>query len=68
MNSKPNHSASITKQLPWMTNENEFNKTKPLSQSALKNSGFNDSMKFEAAVEKLRQTKKKENHMAQSVI
>ena len=29
-------------------NENEFSKAKPLYESALKNSGFNYSMKFKA--------------------
>ena len=58
--SEPNHPPSITKQLPSMTNkrisnlscnEHEFNKAKPLYESALKSSGFNYSMKFEAPVE-----------------
>ena len=35
-------------------NENEFKKSKPLHNSALKNSGFNYSKKFEAPVENTR--------------
>ena len=35
-------------------NENEFNKAKPLNELALKNGGFNYSMKFEAPVENAR--------------
>ena len=59
IHSESNHPPSITKQLPLMTNrrisnlscnENEFNKAKPIYESALKNSGFNYSMKFEAPV------------------
>ena len=55
--------SSITKQLSSMTNrrisnlscnENEFNKAKPIYESALKNSVFNYSMKFEAPVENTR--------------
>ena len=61
--SESNHLPSITKQLPSMTNrrvsnlsynENEFNKAKPIYESALKNSGFNYSMKFEAPIENTR--------------
>ena len=37
--------------------ENKFNKAKPLYKSALKNSGFNISMKFEALVENARQNR-----------
>ena len=60
------HSPSITKQLPSMTNrripnlsynENEFNKANPFYESALKNSGFNYSMKFEALVVNARQNR-----------
>ena len=63
IHSESNHPSSIIKQLTSMTNrrisnlscnENEFNKTKPLYESALKNSGFNYSMKFEAPVENAR--------------
>ena len=61
--SESNHPPSITKQLPSMSNrrtsnlscnENEFNKAKPIYASALKNSGFNYSRKFEAPVENTR--------------
>ena len=64
IHSESNHPPSITKELPSMTNrrisnllcnQNEFNKAKPLYESALKNSEFNYSMKFEAAVENTRQ-------------
>ena len=64
IHSESNHPPSITKQLPSMTNrrisnlscnENEFNNAKPLYKSALKNSGFTYSMKFEAPVENARQ-------------
>ena len=60
------HPPSITKQLPSMTNrripnlsynENEFNKANPFYESALKNSGFNYSMKFEALVVNARQNR-----------
>ena len=63
IHSESNHPPSITKQLPSMTNrrisnlscnENEFNKAKPIYESALKNSGFNYSIKFEAPVENIR--------------
>ena len=63
IHSESNHPPSIIKQLPSMVsrrisnlscNENEFNKAKPLHESALKNSGFNYSMKFEAPVENAR--------------
>ena len=55
--SESNHPPSIIKQLPSMTNkhisnlscnEHEFNKGKPLYESALKSSEFNYSMKFKA--------------------
>ena len=58
-----NHSPSITLQSPSITNrcilslpcnEDELNKTKPPYGSAMKNSGFNDSMIFEAPAEKAR--------------
>ena len=58
-----NQPASISKQLPSITNrrisnlscnENEFNKAKPIYESALKNSGFNYSMKLEPPVENTR--------------
>ena len=60
------HPPSITKQLPSMTNrripnlscnENEFNKANSFYESALKNSGFNYSMKFEASVVNARQNR-----------
>ena len=63
IHSESNHPPSITKQLPSMTNrliiilscnENKFNKAKPLYESALKNSWFIYSMKFEAPVENTR--------------
>ena len=38
-------------------NENEFNKAKSFYESALKNSGFNYSMKFEAPVENARRNR-----------
>ena len=66
IHSESNHPSSITKQLPSMTNrrisnlpcnENEFNKAKPLYESALKNSGFIYSMKFEAPVENTRRNR-----------
>ena len=38
-------------------NENECNKAKPLYESALKSSGFNCSMKFEAPVENARRNR-----------
>ena len=66
IHSKSNHPPSITKQLPSMTNrrisnlscnENEFNKAKPLYESALKKSGFNYSMKFEAPIENTRRNR-----------
>ena len=65
--SESNHPPSIIKQLPSMTNkrisnlpcnEIEFNKAKPLYESALKSSGFNYSMKFEAPVENARRNRK----------
>ena len=60
IHSESNHPPSIIKQLPSMTkkrisnlscNEHEFSKAKTLYESALKGSGFNYSMKFEAPVE-----------------
>ena len=63
IHSRSNHPPSIIKQLPSMTNkcissmschENEFNKAKPFYESALKSSGFNYSIKFEAPVENAR--------------
>ena len=66
IHSKSNHPPSIIKQLPSMTNkhisnlscnEREFNKTKPLYESARKSSGFNYSMKFEAPVENTRRNR-----------
>ena len=38
-------------------NENEFIKAKPIYESALKNSGFNYSMKFKASVENTRRNR-----------
>ena len=61
-----NHPPSIIKQLPSMTNkrisnlscnEHEFNKAKPLYESAMKSSGFNYSMEFEAPVENTRRNR-----------
>ena len=55
IHSESNYPPSIINKLPSMTNrrnsnlscnENEFNKAKPLYESALKSSGFNCSMKF----------------------
>ena len=66
IHSESNHPPSITKQLPSMTNRhisnlscngNEFNEGKPLYETALKNSGFNYSMKFEAPVENARRNR-----------
>ena len=60
------HLPSFIKQQPSMTkkrvsnllcNENEFNKAKTLHKSALKSSGFNYSMKFEAPVENARRNR-----------
>ena len=62
---KSSHPTSITKQLQSMTsrhtsslscNDNEFYKAKPLYKLALKYSGFNYSIKFEAPLENARQT------------
>ena len=64
--SESKHPPSIIKQLPLMTNklilnlswnENEFNKAKPLYESALNSSGFNCSMKFKAPVENARRNR-----------
>ena len=66
IHSESNHPPSVTKQLSSMTNrrisnllcnENEFNKAKLLYESALKNSGFNYSMKFKAPVENARRNR-----------
>ena len=66
IHSESKHPPSIIKQLPWMTdkpfsnlsrNEGEYNKAKSLYESALKSSGFNYSMKFEAPVEIARQNR-----------
>ena len=66
IHSESNHPPSIIKQLPSMTNirisnlsynEHEFNKAKPIYESALKSSGFNNSMKFEAPVENARRNR-----------
>ena len=66
IHSESNHPSSIIKQLPSMTNkhisnlqcnEHEFNKAKPLYESALKNSSFNYSMKFKAPVENARRNR-----------
>ena len=66
IHSESNHPPSIIKQLRLMTNkrisnlscnEHEFNKAKALYESALKNSGFNYSMKFEAPVENARRNR-----------
>ena len=66
IHSELNHLSSIIKQLPSMINkrisnlscnEHEFNKAKPLYESALKSSGFNYSMKFEAPVENARRNR-----------
>ena len=38
-------------------NEYEFNKAKPLDESALESRGFNYSMKFEAPVEKAKRNR-----------
>ena len=60
------HLPSIIKQLPSMINkrisnvpcnEHEFNKAKPLYESALKSSGINYSMKFEAPVNNARRNR-----------
>ena len=67
IHSESNHPPFIIKQLSSMTNkrisnlscnEHEFNKAKPLYESALKSSGFNYSMKFEAPVENARRNRK----------
>ena len=66
IHSESNHPLSIIKQLPLMTskrilnlscNEHEFNNAKPLYKSALKSSGFNYSMEFEACVENARRNR-----------
>ena len=66
IHSELNHLPSIIKQLPSMINkrisnlscnEHEFNKAKPLSETALKSSGFNYSMKFETHVENARRNR-----------
>ena len=66
VHSESNHPPSIIKQLPSMSNrrisnlscnENEFNKAKPLYESALKNSRFDYRMKFEAPVENARRNR-----------
>ena len=66
IHSELNHLSSIIKQLPSMINkrisnlscnEHEFNKAKPLYESALKSSGFNYSMKFEAHVKNARRNR-----------
>ena len=66
IHSELNHLPSIIKQLPSMINkrisnlpcnEHEFNKAKPLYESALKSSGFNYSMKFEAHVKNARRNR-----------
>ena len=66
IHSESNHPPSIIKQLPSMINkrisnlscnEHEFNKAKPLYESALKSSEFNCSMKFEAPVENARRNR-----------
>ena len=66
IHSELNHLPSIIKQLPSMINkrisnlpcnEHEFNKAKPLYESALKSSGFNYSMKFEARVKNARRNR-----------
>ena len=63
IHSESNHPPSIIKQLPSMINkrisnlscnEHDFNKAKPLYESALRSSGFNYSMKFEAPIENAR--------------
>ena len=67
IHSESNNPPSIIKQLSSMINkcisnlscnEHEFNKYKPLYESALKSSGFNYSMKFEAPVENARRNRK----------
>ena len=66
IHSESSHPHSIIKRFPSMTNkrisnlscnEHEFNKAKPLYESALKSSGFNYSMKFEAPVENARRNR-----------
>ena len=66
IHSESNHPPSIIKQLPSMTKkrisnlpctENKFSKAKPLYESALKNSGFKHSMKFEAPAENARRNR-----------
>ena len=69
IHSESNHPPFIIQQLPSMTkkrilnlscNENEFSKARPIYESALKSSGFNYSMKFEAPVENARQNRNRE--------
>ena len=76
IHSESNHPPSIIKQLPSMTNnhimnlscnEHEFNRAKPLYESALKSSGFNYSMEFEAPVENARRNRNRKV-MVQSTI
>ena len=66
IHSQSNHPLPITKQLLSMTNrcisnlsskENEFNKAKPLYESALKSSVSNYRMKFKAPVENVRRSR-----------
>ena len=66
IHSELSHLPSIIKQVPSMINkrisnlpcnEHEFNKAKPLYESALKSSGFNYSMKFEAHVKNARRNR-----------
>ena len=76
IHSESNHPPSVIKQLSSMTskrisnlscNEHEFNKAKPLYKSAMKSSGFNYSMEFEARVENARRNRNR-NHIVQSMI
>ena len=57
VNANSNHPPTILQQLPTMINtqlstlsinEEEFNKAKPLYETALKNSGFNRNLKFQS--------------------
>ena len=63
IHSQSNHPPSITKQLTnrrlsnLSCKRNEFNKTKSLYESAMKNSWFNYSIKFEAPLENTRENR-----------
>ena len=66
INKNSNHPPTITKQLPAMVeqrissiscDENEFNKVKDVYQKALKDSGFEDDIKYKAATPRRQRTR-----------